>query len=219
MPSIEELITLKLCEDHHRLWTAAFAAAASRVLARGMLTSFDPASGRFPGRFPPVNDLSWRVQVLKLSTDLAAICDGNLLGNFDVLNQAIANGVDNCGRQYDKRTKPRMLRHISRVRAELMSTPVSNGIIATVGAIDIWRAAADELARQAHEHLLNDPRFPDSTLHNYLLTAGYFWVCNLEDENLVRNQLDDFAGSMLSVQGPSLTSSSTCPRKGWGTSG
>jgi hypothetical protein len=201
MPSIEELIIAKLSEDHHRLWTKAFAAAATQVLARRLLASFDPTSGRFLGGLPPVNNLLWRVHVLNEATDLVTICESKLMEEFDALNESIIKGLDNLGRPYDRRTKPRMRKHLGRVRAALMATPVSSGIVATVAAIDIWRATADELASRVHQQLLSGSGLPDSTLHNHLLIAGYFWVCNLPDEGLVRNELENFAASMLSVQG------------------
>ena len=201
MPSIEALIIAKLCEDDHRLWTKAFAAAATRVFARGVLASFDPTSGRFLDRLPPVNNLLWRVRMLNEATDVETICESKLMEECDALNDAITKGLDNLGRPYDRRTGPRMRTHLDRVRAELMAAPVSSGIVATVTALDIWRATADELACRVHQQLLSGPGLPDSTLHNHLLTAGYFWVCNLPNENLVRNELENFAGSMLSVQG------------------
>lgn len=201
MPSIEELITAKLCDDDHRLWTKAFAAAATRVLARGVLVSFDPTSGRFSDPLPPVNDLQWRVRMLNEATDVATICESDLIKEFNVLNDAITKGLDNLGRPYDRRTKPRMRKLLGLVQGELMAAPVSSGIVATLTAIDIWRATADELARRLHQQLLDGSGLPDSIMHNHLLIAGYFWVCNLPNEALVRNELEDFARSMLSVQG------------------
>jgi hypothetical protein len=93
-----------------------------------------------------------------------------------------------------------------------MAAPVSSGIVATVTALDIWRATADELACRVHQQLLSGPGLPDSTLHNHLLIAGYFWVCNLPNEDLVRNELENFAGSMLSVQGTLVDIVSACLR-------
>jgi hypothetical protein len=121
--------------------------------------------------------------------------------HFEVLNTAIAAAVDNRGREYDKRTRPRMRKHLGIVQGPLIEAPISRTVIATVTAIDIWRAVADELARRVCEAATQILDVPDSTLHNQLLIAGYFWVCNLTSEILVSAELQRYSFSLLSVQG------------------
>jgi len=135
------------------------------------------------------------------ASDIAILCEAELMQHFDVLNAAVATASDNTGRSYDKRTKPRMRKHLGLVLGALISAPVSNAIVATVSAIDIWRAAANELGRRIHDTISKAVDVPDSILHNELLIAGYLWVCNLPNEGLVANELSSFSISMLSVQG------------------
>lgn len=201
MPSLDELVIAKLCEDDYKLWRNAFTAAVTRVLARQVLAPFDATLGRFLSRLPPLNDLGWRVRVLDAATDLQAICELQLMEQHGTLNEAITRGMDSSGRPYDRRTKPRMRRHLAGACAELMVAPVSSEIVALANPVAVWRATADELARRVHAKLLTNAALPDSTLHNDLLLAGYFWVCNLTSESLVRDELENFAASMLSVQG------------------
>jgi hypothetical protein len=64
--------------------------------------------------------------------------------------------------------------------------------------VNIWRAAADQLAVGAFSQR---ETASDSALHNRLLIAGYFWVCNHPNESAVRNELESYSTSLLSVQG------------------
>ena len=201
MPSIEEVLTAKLCENGYYLWTRSWATVVSRVLARALLASLDPDCGNLRGPLPPVNDPSWRARTMNAANDVGVLCETELMRHCDVLNTAITSAADNTGRAYDKRTRPRMRKHLGLVQGALISAPISNAVVATVTALDIWRAAADELARRVYDSVTKTVNVPDSTLHNQLLIAGYFWVCNLPDEILVTNQLERFSSSMLSVQG------------------
>jgi len=117
MPSIEDILTRKLCENDYGLWTKSWAAVVSRVFARAVLTSFDSCSGLFTRPLPPINDLSWRVRTIATSLDVAVLCEYELMAHFDILNRAVATGEDNSKRLYGKRTKTRMRRHLGLVNA------------------------------------------------------------------------------------------------------
>ena len=203
MPSIDELIIGELHQDDYKLWRSAFTAAVTRILAREVLASFDPTLGRFLRRFPPINDLRWRVRVLDAATDLQAICELRLMDEFDALNEAItkvwtASGVTTTGE------RSRACATFSGACAAPTAAPVSSEIVALATLIDVWRATADELARRVHTKLLDDAELPHSTLHNELLIAGYFWSAIFRCEALIKDELEKFAASMLSVQGTLL---------------
>lgn len=201
MPSIEELVTRKLSENRYTLWRSSWAAVVTRVLARAVIASFDFGCGRCIGPIPPVNDSLWRVQVIEGAHDIAALCEEELIQNFDVLNAAVTAGSDGEGKLYDKRTEPRMRKLIGLIHQELVSAPVSSEIVATLSAVEIWRAVANELGRMIHRSISKNVDLPDSQLHNQLLIAGYFWACNLPNQGLVANELSSFSISVLSVQG------------------
>ena len=121
--------------------------------------------------------------------------------HFDVLNGVVTMDSDSAGRPYDRRTKPRMRKLLGLAQRGLISAPVSSAIVATVSAIDVWRATADELGRRIHESISTGAEMCDPLLHNQLLIAGYFWACNLANEGLVGNELSRLSSSMLSIQG------------------
>jgi hypothetical protein len=201
MSSIEELLIRKLSENGYSLWTASWASVVTRVLARAVIGSFDFGSGRLISPLPPINDALWRVRVIQAAADIAALCEVELIQHFDVLNAAVTAASDGAGRRYDRRTEPRMRKLLGPVHGALISAPVSNGIVATLSEIDIWRASANELGRVIHGNVSKNADVPDSVLHNQLLIAGYFWVCNLPNEGLVADELSRFSNSILSVQG------------------
>ena len=70
MPSIDELLTAKLCENGYYLWTKSWTAVVSRILARAVLASFDPGSGRFVRPLPSINDALWRVGTMDAASDV-----------------------------------------------------------------------------------------------------------------------------------------------------
>ena len=94
-----------------------------------------------------------------------------------------------------------MRRHLRLVHSALMNTPVSSEIEATMSAIDIWRAAANELGRRIHGMISQTSEVSESVVHNSLLVAGYFWACNLPNEGLIGSELRGSSLSLLSVQG------------------
>jgi len=105
---------------------------------------------------------------MNAANDVGVLCETELMRHCDVLNTAITSAADNTGRAYDKRTRPRMRKHLGLVQGALISAPISNAVVATVTALDIWRAAADELARRVYDSVTKTVNVPDSTLHNQL---------------------------------------------------
>src|ERR1700683_4270619 len=116
MPGIEGLLTTKLSEDGHRLWAESWMAVVSRILARAVLESFDATSGRLVRPLPPVNDVLWRVRTVNRASDIAVLCERELMQHFDILNAVLTATFDNSGRLYKKRTKPRMQKHLRMVQ-------------------------------------------------------------------------------------------------------
>lgn len=117
----------------------------------------------------------------------------------ETLNAALVQGG------FDRRTRPKMERHLRIILPKLIQQPISSAEIVANPFPAAWRTAADLLAQKAYWQSAQVPSsYSETRLHNILLLSAFFLACQYSTAAHVEIAMRQLRRSLLSIRGSSV---------------
>ena len=178
------------------LWLQAWRLAVRKCVATAVVSTINLDDSSIAAGWRRFDDPAGKAQLVTADSDLHDSCIAELLKIHEPLNAALQQSG------FDRRTRPKMERHLRIILPKLIQQPMSNAEIATNPLPGAWKTAADLLAQKAYCQSAQEPSsYSETRLHNILLLSGLFLACQYSTAAEVEIAMGQLGRSMLSIRG------------------